>query len=361
MRVNSTPGNFVDLDRLRGIAAVLVLIDHAGCLLLGRDLVPRNLLAVQFFFMLSGFVVACGYEARMLSGMSARGFILRRAIRLYPLLLLGAAFGTGALLVTDPAFAADPQAMLSVLMAILCLPIMQETAFGFGRFPINPPEWSLFFEIAANLGFAMLLPLIRKQILVLVAIGTSATYAVVTIAYWPGSLPFWCEGIGATGAFSTGIVLWRLHCQARKPRRTLGRWSLAILSVILAAICMAPPSLGPVVTPLATLVIFPAIILAVAANGRSPGGSTALGALSYPLYILHWPILLLAREWIMPLIGAPLTVPVACAVACCCAGAALTTFDIPVRTRLARALLAPGLPLRSPGHPSRTGIAPQRV
>jgi peptidoglycan/LPS O-acetylase OafA/YrhL len=334
MRTESASGNFVVLDRLRGVAALLVLVDHAGCILLGRDLVPRNLLAVQFFFMLSGFVVACGYEARMQAGMSAHHFLLRRAIRLYPLIFLGVAVGTGALLVTNPAFARSPDAFLTVLLAFVCWPA-PEAGFSFGRFPVNPPEWSLFFELAANLGFATVLPWLRRRAVTLLAIGASVLYAALTIKYWPGSMPFWCEGIGAAGAFSTGIALWRRHQDVaflyQAPRPVLA-WP--VLALVFTAVCMAPLPLGPFVSPLAGLALFPAIILAGAAHGRSKGKPDLLGALSYPIYILHWPVVLLVREWLAPIIAPTLAVPAACAIACCCAWAALSKYDLPLRARL---------------------------
>lgn len=356
MQAGAVCGNFAVLDRLRGVAALLVLVDHAGCVLLGRDLVPRNLLAVQFFFMLSGFVVACGYDARMRAGMGAGDFILRRVIRLYPLILLGAALGACTLLATDPFFATAPTPLLTVLLAVFCIP-SPEAGFGFGHFPVNPPEWSLFFEIAANLAFATVLPRLSRQALIGVAIGASLLYAALTIVYWPGSMPFWCEGIGAVGTFGIGIVLWRLHARGMAFRWTP---SWPALSASLVGVCISPMSLGPLMSPLTNLVLFPAIILVGATHGRRQTGSGWLGALSYPLYILHWPVLLLARAWLMPVIGPTLTIPVACVVAGLIAWSALHLFDLPVRAWLSRVLLQPRMP-QSIDQPSRAGIAAQGV
>src|SRR5688572_5964759 len=85
--------HFETLDGLRGVAALAVLVAHASAILLGESVVPRQLLAVQFFFMLSGFVMAYSYEQKLLFGMPFRDFILRRVIRLYPMILLGALLG----------------------------------------------------------------------------------------------------------------------------------------------------------------------------------------------------------------------------------------------------------------------------
>eukprot|EP01037_Dinobryon_pediforme_P009727 gene9727-9793_t len=292
--------HFVALDQLRGMAAVLVLLDHAGCILFGVDLVPRNLLAVQFFFMLSGFVLASGYEARLRAGLGTVDFLRRRMIRLYPLLWLGVAFGAAVLRSTDPGFATDPGALLAVLLAMLCLPSPDGSfGFGFGRFPVNPPEWSLFFELVANVGFAVVAPRLNRCTLTIFAIGASLLYGGMTAAVWPEPLPFWREAMGAAGAFGTGIAIWRWLPEGRQFVRSL---PVSVLVLTLTSVCMLPEAVGPAVTPIAMIVVFPAVIALGAAKGRY-GRPSALGALSYPLYILHWPLLLLVRAWLLPVAG----------------------------------------------------------
>lgn len=83
---------FVFLDALRGLAAVMVVFYHR------RELLPNGLaehgyLAVDFFFMLSGFVIAYAYEDKLRTGMSRTSFIVRRLQRLMPLVILGACLG----------------------------------------------------------------------------------------------------------------------------------------------------------------------------------------------------------------------------------------------------------------------------
>lgn len=98
--------HFATLDGLRGVAALLVLLGHATAIDLSPalTLVPRKLLAVEFFFMLSGFVVAYAYEDRFRAGFSVREFLLRRAVRLYPMIVVGACLGTIQCAVALPAF-----------------------------------------------------------------------------------------------------------------------------------------------------------------------------------------------------------------------------------------------------------------
>jgi len=74
---------FEMLDLLRGIAALAVLIYHSAHFL-GGQLLPGGYLAVDLFFMLSGFVIAHNYDSKIAAGMTLREFMLVRGIRLFP-------------------------------------------------------------------------------------------------------------------------------------------------------------------------------------------------------------------------------------------------------------------------------------
>src|SRR6516225_9704176 len=84
------------LDGLRGVAAILVIIYH---LFEAYYPVPAHhpehhgYLAVDFFFLLSGFVVGYAYDDRWEKGMSVWDFFKIRLIRLHPLVLLGVLIG----------------------------------------------------------------------------------------------------------------------------------------------------------------------------------------------------------------------------------------------------------------------------
>ncbi|HEY8254564.1 MAG TPA: acyltransferase family protein, partial [Rhizomicrobium sp.] len=93
--------HFEILDGLRGVAAIAVLVGHASILFLQSTWVPRKLLAVQFFFMLSGFVITHAYEGKLRAGMTWREFMLRRIIRLYPLIVLAALVGFASYVVRN--------------------------------------------------------------------------------------------------------------------------------------------------------------------------------------------------------------------------------------------------------------------
>ena len=89
------------LDAMRGVAAVSVLLLHVS-VYLGTNFAPGGDLAVDFFFALSGFVIAKAYSTRILSGnLSLLGFAKTRIIRLYPLFFLGCMFGIVKILLPD--------------------------------------------------------------------------------------------------------------------------------------------------------------------------------------------------------------------------------------------------------------------
>jgi peptidoglycan/LPS O-acetylase OafA/YrhL len=85
----------VTLDGLRGVAAVCIVVLH--CYRYFGDMMWSSAaLAVDLFFVLSGFVLSSAYDGRFAGGMSWRGFIKARCVRLYPLYLLGFLLGTSA-------------------------------------------------------------------------------------------------------------------------------------------------------------------------------------------------------------------------------------------------------------------------
>jgi peptidoglycan/LPS O-acetylase OafA/YrhL len=110
--------------------------------------VPHADLAVDFFFVLSGFVVAKAYEVKLTSSMPLSRFVMIRLVRLYPMILAGVVLGAFVLAVRSAT--AYPvtieQFMIATACALLIVPTTAMRSFGPDLFPINNPHWSLFFE-----------------------------------------------------------------------------------------------------------------------------------------------------------------------------------------------------------------------
>ena len=93
------------LDGLRGVAALLVVCYHVfeGYAFAGQKpyivCINHGYLAVDFFFILSGFVIGYAYDDRWNRTLTMKGFFQRRLIRLHPMVIMGAVLGTITFLV----------------------------------------------------------------------------------------------------------------------------------------------------------------------------------------------------------------------------------------------------------------------
>lgn len=338
------------LDELRGVAAVAVLVFHIGTRGGGPLILPNGFLAVDFFFMLSGFVIAEAYEARLAGGMALGAFATRRIVRMAPVAVLGALAG-GAYLVAR-AFAApvrsDPllEVIGANLLNLLILPkLWHGRATGWEMFPANGPLWSLFFEIAVNLVWAAMLA--GRSTRVLCGLVVASAGGLVALGLHFGTLDIGWEASSLAGGaarvsfgFGFGLLLHRARHQVPRMGRPSAITALAALVYFLA---LPLPVLGWQL--FIVLVCMPAVLLVAVAAGQEqvlPGG-TLLGRLSYPLYGTHVPLLALAAgvlkyagggaggNW-AALLLAPLLLAAAWAV--------LVLFDEPARAWLAQHLLA---------------------
>lgn len=96
-----TKPHYALLDGLRGVAALLVVWYHifegyafAGGIIV--EVVNHGYLAVDFFFILSGFVISYAYDDRIGKKFTFNGLLKRRLIRLHPMVIMGALIGTVA-------------------------------------------------------------------------------------------------------------------------------------------------------------------------------------------------------------------------------------------------------------------------
>lgn len=330
--------HFAILDGLRGIAAIAVVIAHASSMIMGHALLERKYMAVQFFFMLSGFVVMCAYEHRLRTDMTLMQFCLRRAIRLYPLIWIGTGMASLYYSVFDAGFAADPKRLAYIGLSAAALPAPAPN-FNIGKFPVNPPEWSLFFELGAYLAFGLFVRRAStKALCTLAAIGL-ALYAITALGWHFSELPFRYYTFGIWASFTIGMLLWRAH-----EARVLARFSLPfpVLALAMLVSCALPEHAPLVINPLLVALLFPAMIL-FGANTHGTASSrfhALLGELSYPLYILHWPIVLCTQHFLLGVLGPGATTIAACIFSMIVSWAIYIVIDKPVRAWLSLKLCA---------------------
>ncbi len=301
MSVQLQPGHrFSTLDALRGVAALLVVQVHLPFLFARHMPFPNANLAVDFFFMLSGFVLSFAYGERLADGWPQRFFLRDRLIRLYPLYLLSLPLGLLRLLLLAPAegipLSHGGTAAL-VLLALLFLPApLLLRAGGPYAFPLNLPSWSLFYELLANLLHALLLrrpSLIRLTALVLLlAISfCGMAYARHFANFGPYKGEIGAGIVRVSLSYTYGMLLFQLWRGGRLPK--VGSSILAAL--LLVAVLVFPVLHGHnlLFEAVAILLLLPCAVV-LGANA-APGKRwlplfSLLGTTSYAVYVFHVPL-----------------------------------------------------------------------
>jgi peptidoglycan/LPS O-acetylase OafA/YrhL len=291
-------GHLLFLDGLRGVAAGLVLIAHwfDGH---GVPMFGTSVLAVDFFFLLSGFVVAHAYEARLQARQPNVHFVQMRLIRLYPVILLAIALGFARFAVLS--LENTGSALNGDLLVKLAANIVMIPLFGYGKyFPLNGPLWSLHFELVAYLAFWLVLYRMRNAGLwIVIFVCAAGTYLWVQTLLGPGGGPQANESVSGyfyrvarVGfSFPLGMLLRRHLVAIANMKLPHGAWLVLLLAVPLAL----PRYYYSVFGGFALIaLVFPFIIAAGTKVELSPIGAriaTVLGNLSYPLYALHEPLI----------------------------------------------------------------------
>lgn len=286
------------LDGLRGVAACCVLAGHLSGPF--TAIVPRAYLAVDLFFLMSGFVIAAAYERRLHSGWSVPGFLAARLKRLWPLYLLSFVVAVVCYWTSRTLNPSDdflfPKLPLGTVLAMGILFLPQLAKYGGGAaFPLNPAAWSLSTEIFGNIVYAFVSRTLTTRVLVIFsAIGAIGIVIVIVRA---GSL-----NVGAGLAelkfayvrfcfsFSCGVLLHRLHLAGSLPAIRVSPW------LVLGAAVLVMSGLLPAfkfLDLLITVLFFPLLIIAAvthAPSRKAAGVFARAGAMSYPLYVLHQPV-----------------------------------------------------------------------
>jgi peptidoglycan/LPS O-acetylase OafA/YrhL len=360
--------HYVLLDGLRGVAAVMVVLFHLfepyshGNPQL--QVINHGYLAVDFFFLLSGFVIAYAYDGRW-GRMTVRDFVLRRLVRLQPMVVLGSVLG--AALFSLQASSAFPKVtstssaqLIGVMLlgfAMVPLPKSADIRGWDEIYPLNGPQWSLFYEYFANFLYAAgLRKLSDRAMAVLVAIAAIALIHLATFGVRGDLIGGWAldpDGIriGLTRVmfpFFAGVLMMRRGLRLRVPHAFVVSSALLIVAVSLPRFGGGDrPWLNGLYEAACVILVFPAIV-AIGAGDKAADGYAVrvarfFGALSFPLYITHFPLIYVYTGWVADtqppaLQGAFVGAGVLLA-AMLIASASLAFYDRPVRRRLGSLLL----------------------
>ena len=309
------------LDGLRGVAAITVVWFHIFEAFATSHLDQRinhGYLAVDFFFILSGFVIGYAYDDRW-GKMKTKDFIKRRVIRLHPMVVMGAIIGAVMFYwqgcpVWDVSKVTIGALFMATFINALLLPATPGTEIrGLGEmYPLNGPSWSLFFEYIGNILYALFIHKFSTRALAVLVFLAGCGLALFAIGGPYGDI---CAGFSLTGteftagslrllfSFSAGLLLFRIF----KPVKVKGAFWICSLSIIAL---LSVPRLGGaeylwmngVYDTVCFAVFFPFLVY-LGASGKTTDKYTTrickfLGDISYPLYMVHYPFIYLYYAWV---------------------------------------------------------------
>lgn len=290
---------YLALDGLRGVAALAVVFYHAPWLTHFLDLrLARNAyLAVDFFFILSGFVIAANYANRIGDGGDLRAFLTKRFFRLYPLhaaVLAGlvalevvkwAAQGGNASEVAPFTGPNSPSLLVENLLMLQGLGLE-------GRLGWNPPAWSIGAEYVAYLlfGWAALSGAVRRGPKILAACAAAlAAYPAMSIASGTLDVTFALGLVRCVAGFSLGVGVWLYSPAAWRGAAIVA--ALASLAAFLVLAFVAGAGVALVIPLFVALVASLQYDRGAVAALLSSRPAQFLGRVSYSIYLTHMPIL----------------------------------------------------------------------
>jgi peptidoglycan/LPS O-acetylase OafA/YrhL len=346
----NTKQHFEILDGLRGVAALAVVIFHFMEMFIldyAENFIAHGFLAVDFFFCLSGFVVAYAYDDRV-GKMGMLSFFKARLVRLHPLVILGTVLGLLAF-IFDPFgnqwenYSAWQLVLLFLASSLLIpYPVMSERAFNL--FGLNAPAWTLFWEYIANIAYALVLHRL-KRIWLLILAGFAAigifyiANAANNVAGGWGNTTFWHGGARVAFSFLAGMCIFRYQLILKN------KLGFPVLVLLLFASFLVPyrEAWNWLTEPLIVIFYFPLLISLGAGTSLNPAHQKICrfsGKISYPLYITHYFAIWSFANYYAKTQPSNQTlawvIPSVIALQIIVAYLAMRFYDIPIRKRLGR-------------------------
>ncbi len=317
-----TKPHYQILDGLRGVAAIIVVFFHLAEPLSSSHLnnvVNHGYLAVDFFFLLSGFVIGYAYDDRW-NKLTISGFLRRRFERLQPLVVLGMTLGAIGFYFTDstiwPLIHTVPVWKLIIVWLLGCtilpIPLSMDIRGWQEMHPLNSVGWSLFFEYIANILYALGLRKLSNKALALFVVGAGIVLLHFAVTNPNGDVTGgWTLNaeqmrIGITRTifpFFAGLLLSRVGRPVHIKNAFL--WC----SVLVAVVLLMPRIGGAehlwmngLYEAFCIIIVFPLIVY-MGASGAVHSKTEDkickfLGALSYPLYMTHYVLLYFYVAWV---------------------------------------------------------------
>ena len=297
-------GRYVALDGLRGVAAVVVVLTRFHNLLPSPDRAHSGYLAVDFFFLLSGFVIANAYDERLAKGLGVLAFLKIRLIRLYPLYFLAMLLpiSKGLYGLWSGQSQTPPSELFSNIgFGLLILPSPTTVGQDFTAItPLNLPAWSLVLELAANILFAASFHALRRpRQLGAMVVGSAVALVAAVLVNGSAFMGFVWDSVlfgvpRVLFSFFLGVWLMRRRIAILKKGES---WYGAAVPALIVLLIVDPLRFRPIYDLTLPLVVFPTILIvssAIRLDGTTRRLSLLLGDASYAIYVFHFPLLTIA-------------------------------------------------------------------
>lgn len=315
--------HFKILDALRGVAAIVVVLFHVLEVYSGgnhmEQLINHGYLAVDFFFMLSGYVMAHAYDDRW-GKMTLKDFFKRRVIRLHPMIILGMTIGALCFYFGESPYfpkIEDTSVWTLILITLIgytLIPVPPSMDIrGWNEMhPLNGPAWSLFLEYIANILHALILRKLSKVILsILVFIAAAALIHLAVTSPMGDLIGGWSvEPEQLRIGFTRLLFPYMAGMLLRRVVKIIKVNNSFLICSILLVLVLSLPRIGGhnllwvngLYDSLTVILVFPIIIyLGASGDVKTKIGDklcTFLGDISYPIYIIHFPFVYIFYAWV---------------------------------------------------------------
>ena len=366
-----TKPHYILLDGLRGVAALMVLWYHVfeGFAFAKGSVIEtfnHGHLGVDFFFLLSGFVISYAYDDRWRKpisqrdnettsqqvqgqSMSLKSFFKRRLIRLHPMLVMGAFIGLICFFIQggvkwDGTSTPFHWVMIAFVLTLFFIPAYPGASYDIRgnaeMFPLNGPSWSLFFEYIGNILYALFIRKLSNKMLGLLVGVTGilwiwfvafdiSGYDMIGIGWTLDAVNFFGGLLRMMFPFTLGMLMARRFMSQRVNKSTSQQvetqsstansqqskflkrnifWIATIVLFALFSVHYFPKtstvSVNGIYELVCIMIVFPLIVWIAASSDSAQSKFTLklskfLGDLSYPLYIVHYPVMYVFYSWLI--------------------------------------------------------------
>ena len=366
-----TKPHYILLDGLRGVAALMVLWYHVfeGFAFAKGSVIEtfnHGHLGVDFFFLLSGFVISYAYDDRWRKpisqrdnettsqqvqgqSMSLKSFFKRRLIRLHPMLVMGAFIGLICFFIQggvkwDGSSTPFHWTLIAFVLTLFFIPAYPGASYDIRgnaeMFPLNGPSWSLFFEYIGNILYALFIRKLSNKMLGLLVGATGilwiwfvafdiSGYDMIGIGWTLDAVNFFGGLLRMMFPFTLGMLMARRFMSQRVNKSTSQQvetqsstansqqskflkrnifWIATIVLFALFSVQYFPKtstvSVNGIYELFCIMIVFPLIVWIAASSDSAQSKFTLklskfLGDLSYPLYIVHYPVMYVFYAWLI--------------------------------------------------------------